>query len=79
MVYSTRDDRGDHKGVGFDITYIPFGDGGQAYVEEMRSIARNLPLGEYYGIIGRYDQSVTLVHSTSDAVIECHQPLRFQC
>jgi hypothetical protein len=37
---------------GFDITYIPFGNGGKEYADEMKSIARTLPLGEYYGIIG---------------------------
>jgi hypothetical protein len=37
---------------GFEITYVPFGQGGKGYVEELKGISRNLPLGEFYGIVG---------------------------
>lgn len=36
---------------GFDATYLPLGEGGKAYKDELRHLADDLELGEDYGII----------------------------
>lgn len=37
---------------GFDVTYLPYGQGGKPYVTELKHLADDLELGESYGIIG---------------------------
>jgi len=38
---------------GFDATYLPFGDGGKAYRDELKHLADDLELGEDYAVIGK--------------------------
>jgi hypothetical protein len=37
---------------GFDVIYLPYGNGGKAYVKELESIKDSISLGDSFGIIG---------------------------
>lgn len=37
---------------GFDVIYLPYGNGGKAYVKELESIKDSMSLGDSFGIIG---------------------------
>lgn len=37
---------------GFDVTYLPHGNGGKAYIDHLRRLADDLELGESYAIVG---------------------------
>lgn len=41
---------------GFDVTYLPRGNGGKEYTEELKRLADDLELGENYAIIGTFLQ-----------------------
>ncbi|KIW03180.1 uncharacterized protein PV09_05407 [Verruconis gallopava] len=46
---------------GFDVTYVPMGKGGKAYIEELKSIPNRLPLGEYFAIIAYGDAAAIVL------------------
>lgn len=37
---------------GFDVTYLPYSDGGQSYVATLKSLDKELHLGDKFAIIG---------------------------
>ena len=37
---------------GFDVIYLPFGQGGKAYVKELEGIKDSLRLGDSFGVVG---------------------------
>jgi len=37
---------------GFDVTYLPYGNGGKAYKDKLKHLADDLELGEDYVIVG---------------------------
>ena len=40
------------KEEGFDVTYLPHGQGGKAYTDELKHLGSDLELGESYAIVG---------------------------
>lgn len=36
---------------GFDVTYVPYGQGGKVYREKLKNLADDLELGESYAIV----------------------------
>ncbi|KAF2433443.1 dienelactone hydrolase-like protein [Tothia fuscella] len=48
---------------GFDITYLPYADGGEGYVEEILGIAGTLALGEFYGIVAYGDAAAVCLET----------------
>lgn len=38
---------------GFDATYLPYGNGGKAYKDELKHLADDLELGENYAVVGK--------------------------
>ena len=39
---------------GFDVTYLPRGNGGKGYNDKLKRLAEDLELGENYAIVGVY-------------------------
>jgi hypothetical protein len=40
---------------GFDVTYLPYGNGGRAYIESLKTIGRTMGVGDRFGIIAYGD------------------------
>jgi len=39
---------------GFDVIYLPFGQGGKAYTKELEAIKNNMSLSNSFGMIGTF-------------------------
>jgi hypothetical protein len=58
---------------GFDVTYLPRGNGGKAYRDKLKSLPDDLELGESYSIVGMRIFSLTVLRRRiTDLQLEQH-------
>lgn len=44
---------------GFDVQYLPFGDGGKQYVKTLHSLKEGLGVGGMFAIVGTYHSPIS--------------------
>lgn len=55
----------DFEDEGFDVTYLPYNNGGKAYREKLANLSSDLELGESYAIVGESIKDNTKISISS--------------
>ena len=56
---------------GFDVMYLPYGNGGKAFSDQIRELGNKTALGDYFAVVGIYSPHQTFSTSLSCSSKKC--------